>query len=134
MTGPTGTNVAVCAQALIDSVICPEHASARLVLTHASGDEFDQFTAMPEGFELVIFEVGENVSVAGKRVKNIALPVGSRLIADTTRSAVVTDETRIEPGTRYLLALDLGVVAEVRRLFVAWDPPPASNGSATPDE
>ncbi|MEF8979102.1 MAG: hypothetical protein V5A39_09560 [Haloarculaceae archaeon] len=35
-----------------------------------------------------MFEAAENAPVDGKRVTDIALPVGSRLIADVTRSVI----------------------------------------------
>ena len=143
MTGDGGTNIAVCAQAreiapgtqtiaradtataaeretkeeFIDAVIYPEHAGSRLVLTHLLGEDFQQFTAMPEGIEVVVFEAAENAPVSGKRVTDIGLPVGSRLIADVSRSVIVTTDTRIEQGNQYMLALDRGVADEVRRLF-----------------
>jgi trk system potassium uptake protein TrkA len=143
MTGDGGTNIAVCAQAreiapgirtiaradtataakretreeFIDAVVYPEHAGARMVLTYIVGEGFQQFTAMPEGFELVVFEAAENAPVDGKRVNEIALPVGSRLIADVSRSVIITNKTRIERGNQYMLVLDRGVADEVRRLF-----------------
>ncbi|MEF8900273.1 MAG: TrkA family potassium uptake protein [Halovenus sp.] len=143
MTGDGETNIAVCAQAreiapgiqtvaradtataaeretreeFIDAVVYPEHAGSRLVLTYVLGEDFQQFTAMPEGFEVVVFEAAENAPVDGKRVTDIALPVGSRLIADVSRSVIITNETRIEQGNQYMLVLDRGVADEVRRLF-----------------
>jgi trk system potassium uptake protein TrkA len=143
MTGDGETNIAVCAQAreivpgiqtvaradtsiaaeretreeFIDAVVYPEHAGSRLVLTSLLGEDFQQFGAMPEGFEVVVFEAAENAPVDGKHVTDIALPVGSRLIADVSRSVIVTNDTRIEQGNQYMLALDRGVADEVRRLF-----------------
>lgn len=143
MTGDGGTNVAVCAQAreiapeirtiaradtaeaaerevgeeFIDAVVYPEHAGARLVLTHILGEGFEQFAALPEGIEVIVLEVAETAPAAGKRVSTLTLPVGSRVIADVTRSAIVTGDTKLEPGNQYLLGLDRGVADEVRRLF-----------------
>ena len=143
MTGDGGTNVAICAQArelapgvrtvaradtaeaaergarenFIDNVVYPEHAGARLVLSYVLGEQFEQSAGMPEGFDVIVLEVGETAPVAEKRVNQIALPVGSRLIGDVTRSAIVTGDTRLEHGNQYMLALDRGVADEVRRLF-----------------
>jgi len=143
VTGDGGTNVAVCAraremapevrtvaradtaaaaargasEAFIDAVVYPEHAGARLVLTDVLGEGFEQVAGMPEGFEAVVLAVAEDAPVDGKRVDDVALPVGSRLVGDLTRSAVVTGDTRLEHGNEYLLALDRGVADEVRRLF-----------------
>lgn len=144
MAGDGETNVAVCAQAreiapgirtvaradtedaaereireeFIDAVVYPEHAGARLVLTHLLGEGFEQFGAMPEGIETIVLTATENAPVTGKRVREIRIPVGSRLVADVTRSVIVTGDTRIEPGNRYLIGLDRGIADEVRRLFV----------------
>lgn len=143
VTGDGGTNVSVCARArelapgvrtvaradsanaaereerevFIDRVVYPEHAGARQVLTHVVGEGFEQFVEMPQGFEAVVLTVAENAPVNGRRVGEISLPIGSRLIGDVTRSAIVTGDTQLEPGNRYLLALDRGVADEVRRLF-----------------
>ncbi|MEF8820203.1 MAG: TrkA family potassium uptake protein [Haloferacaceae archaeon] len=143
VTGDGGTNIAVCDHArdiaprirtiaradtaeaadqesheeFIDTVIYPEHAGARLVLTHLLGEGFEQFAALSEGIEVIVIEVTETAPAAGKRVSKLALPVGSRLIADVTRSVIVTDETKIEPGNQYLVGLDRGVADEVQRLF-----------------
>jgi trk system potassium uptake protein TrkA len=143
VTGDGETNVAVCAQArelapeirtiaradtaaaaerevkeeFIDAVVYPEHAGARLALTAILGDEFEQFTATPEGIEMIVLEVAESAPVDGKRITDIALPVGSRVIADVTRSVIVTSDTKLEPENRYLIGLDRSVADEVRRLF-----------------
>jgi trk system potassium uptake protein TrkA len=143
VTGDGATNVAVCAQArelapevrtvaradtaaaaereaneaFIDAVVYPEHAGARQVLSYVLGEGFEQFVEMPRGFEAAVFTVAEGAPVDGKRVTEISLPIGSRLIGDVTRSAIVTRETRLEPGNRYMLALDRDVADEVRRLF-----------------
>jgi trk system potassium uptake protein TrkA len=143
VTGDGGTNIAVCAQAreiapeirtvaradtaaaadreareeFIDAVVYPEHAGARLALTSLLGDGFEQVVEMPQGFEAAVLTVAENAPVDGKRVAEISLPLGSRLVGDVTRSAIVTGDTRLEPGNQYLLALDRDVADEARRLF-----------------
>ncbi|WP_152041662.1 potassium channel family protein [Salinigranum salinum] len=143
VTGDGATNVAVCAQAreiapeirtvaradsaaaaereanetFVDGVVYPEHAGARLVLASLLEEGFEQFVELPPGFEAAVFTVADGAPVDGKRVEEISLPVGGRLVGDVTRSAIVTGGTRLESGNRYLLALDRGVADEVRRLF-----------------
>jgi len=143
LTGDGDTNLAVCAEArelaegvrtiaradsaaaaeeesdaaFVDAVVYPEHAGARATLTHVLGDGFEQFAAMPEGFELLVVRAGEAAPATGRRVKQLRLPVGSRLIGDVTRSVIVTADTTVESGNQYMLALDRDVADEARRLF-----------------
>ena len=143
VTGDAATNIAVCATAremdedirtviradgsemaereqregFVDTVVYPEHAGARLTLTHLLDEGVGDLAALPEGFEVATFEVSENAPVAGRAVSAVNFPVGSRVVGDVSRGAIVRNKTEFKPGMQYMVAFDRGVADEVRNLF-----------------
>jgi trk system potassium uptake protein TrkA len=73
-----------------------------------------------ENLEIVEVTVSEKASCAGKTIKQVALPVGSRLIAIVRNGeAEIPEETmQLEPGDSVLAILEPGKEDELRRVLV----------------
>ena len=73
-----------------------------------------------ENLEIVEVTVGEKAACAGKRIKQVALPEGSRLISVVRNGkAEIPDEsTQLEPGDSVLAILEPGKEDELRRVLV----------------
>jgi len=67
--------------------------------------------------EIIEVAVTASALVAGRRLDEIALPTGSLLISTADREELAGADTVREPGERYILAVESGVVDEVLTLM-----------------
>jgi len=73
-----------------------------------------------ENLEIVEVTVGAKAACAGKRIKQVALPEGSRVISVVRdgKAEIPDDQTQLEPGDSVLAILEPGKEDELRRLLV----------------
>jgi trk system potassium uptake protein TrkA len=73
-----------------------------------------------ENLEIVEVTVGPKAACAGKRVKQVQLPEGSRLISVVRdgKAEIPDDQTQLEPGDSVLAILEPGKEDELRRVLV----------------
>jgi trk system potassium uptake protein TrkA len=73
-----------------------------------------------ENLEIVEVEVGAGAPAAGKRVEELALPQGARLISVMRRGTaeIAVGSTRLESGDQVLAILEPGKEDELRRLLL----------------
>src|SRR5918912_1739271 len=73
-----------------------------------------------ENLEIVEVTVGERAACAGKRVKQVQLPEGSRLISVVRdgKAEIPDETTQLEPGDSVLAILEPGKEDELRRVLV----------------
>jgi trk system potassium uptake protein len=73
-----------------------------------------------ENLEIVEVTVGEKAACAGKRIKQVQLPEGSRLISVVRdgKAEIPDETTQLEPGDSVLAILEPGKEDELRRILV----------------
>ena len=73
-----------------------------------------------ENLEIVEITVGDKAACAGKTIKQVALPAGSRLISVVRngKAEVPEDSTQLEAGDSVLAILEPGKEDELRRILV----------------
>ena len=73
-----------------------------------------------ENLEIVEVTVGEKAACAGKKVRQVALPEGSRLISVVRngKAEIPDEQTQLEPGDSVLAILEPGKEDELRRVLV----------------
>jgi trk system potassium uptake protein TrkA len=73
-----------------------------------------------ENLEIVEITVGERSACAGKTVRQVSLPAGSRLISVVRdgKAEIPEDTTQLEPGDSVLAILEPGKEDELRRILV----------------
>src|SRR2546428_4467024 len=73
-----------------------------------------------ENLEIVEVTVGDKAACAGKKIKNVSLPEGSRLISVVRdgKAEIPDESTQLEPGDSVLAILEPGKEDELRRLLV----------------
>lgn len=67
--------------------------------------------------EILDVEVGPTAPAAGTRLEDLSLPRGSLVIADAHGDRVSGAETVLEPGNRYVVAVESAVKREVLNLL-----------------
>src|SRR3982751_1490811 len=73
-----------------------------------------------ENLEIVELTVGAKAACAGKRIKQVALPEGSRVISVVRdgKAEIPDEQTQLEPGDSVLAILETGKEDELRRVLV----------------
>jgi len=73
-----------------------------------------------ENLEIVEVTVGAKAACAGKRIKQVALPEGSRVISVVRdgKAEIPDEQTQLEPGDSVLAILEPGKEDELRRVLV----------------
>jgi trk system potassium uptake protein TrkA len=73
-----------------------------------------------ENLEIVEVTVGHKAACAGKKIKNVSLPEGSRLISVVRdgKAEIPDESTQLEPGDSVLAILEPGKEDELRRVLV----------------
>jgi trk system potassium uptake protein TrkA len=141
LTGREATNFAVCMAAQRMATV-----RTVLRTETAPGEEYDQFvdgTIFPESFgsraaaneitgrgvrsveeiggnldlEIVDVEVTDQAPAAGRRLDEVSFPRGSLIIAEGAGGRIGGPDTVLEPGSRYLVAVESDVADEVMNLL-----------------
>jgi trk system potassium uptake protein TrkA len=140
LTGDTATNLGICMAAsemsgvrvvmrvtdpeavtdyedLVDGIVYPEEPGARAVVNELIGGGVRSVESIGGDLEILEVEVRPNAPAAGRKLKNTNLPKGSLIIAHANGDRVSTAETVLEPGDRYLVAVEAAVNEEVMNLL-----------------
>jgi trk system potassium uptake protein TrkA len=100
-----------------DSVVRPAVAGAKAAAGAILdwGHQLHEFPA--GGFDIVEFAVDPRAPVAGKQLTDVRLPPNSDVIGNTATMDVASPETQFQPGDSYLVAVEPGAAAEIRKLM-----------------
>lgn len=139
LTDDAATNLAVCMEAhrlapdvqtlartatrdeaeytdIVDAIILPQQEAADTAADLLAGKAVRTLVSGPE-LNILEIEVAATAPFAGRRLDAVSLPEGSLVVSDAGRTQVPSGETTLEPGERYLVAVESDVVDEVRMLF-----------------
>lgn len=140
LTGDTGVNLAVCLLArelggdlrtvaridhpgarsyerLVDSVVFPESAGARTAADAIVGGGVQTLANVTGSLDVMLIEVAEGAPGAGKSLEDVRLPAGALVVSTADGELVARPETTLEPGRRYVVAVEPAVADEVLNLF-----------------
>lgn len=140
LTGESGTNMAVCLLArrmnpgvhtvlrvdeapgadfegLADTLVYPEEAGARVAADAIHGSVMRTLEEITGGIEIVEIQVAEGAPAAGRTLQEVSLPRGSLVVSGGDGRHVASREMVLEPGSRYIVAVEPSVHAEVVNLF-----------------
>ncbi|MFC7059487.1 potassium channel family protein [Halovenus salina] len=140
MTGDTATNLGICMAAaemtdvtvvmrvsdpeateeysdLVDGIVYPEEPGARAVINELVGDGVRSVESVGGNLEILEVKITPNAPAAGRTLRNTSLPRGSLIIAHANGDRVSTADTTLEPGDRYLVAVEAAVNDEVMNLL-----------------
>lgn len=140
LTGETATNLGICLAAsemtdvrtvmrvtdpevatgyadLVDGVVYPEEAGSRAVVNELLGGGVRSLESIGGDLEILDVEVAPGAPAAGRRLDSVHLPKGTLIIADAGGDRVSGADTVLEPGDRYLVAVEAAVNEEVMNLL-----------------
>jgi len=102
---------------LVDAIVYPEEPGARAVVNEIVGNGVRSLESIGGDLEILDIEVAEGAPAAGRQLADVSLPRGSLIISYAGGDRVSTAETTLEPGTRYLVAVEAAVNDEVMNLL-----------------
>ncbi|WP_394741109.1 potassium channel family protein [Natronococcus roseus] len=102
---------------LVDSVVYPEAAGARLIANEIVGNAPRVFNALTGDIEIVRVKVGEDAPLAGETLADAPLPEGCLVITDADASHVARPDTILEANHQYVVAVDPDDLDEVAMLL-----------------
>jgi trk system potassium uptake protein TrkA len=140
LTGMSGANLAVCMQVeqmapevrtvaridaaeereyekLVDDVIYPERAGARAAANSIVADAVRTVSDLTGRLEVMEVTVAEGAPAAGRDLTEVRLPTGSLVVSAADGDAVAGPDTVLEPGRRYVVAVDPDVADEVMNVL-----------------
>jgi len=140
LTDEPGTNLAICMEAqqyapsirtiarartgteqeydeVIDATLLPEYLGGDYAADMLVGEDVRTLVYPTAELDIIEVTVAPSAPVAGRRLDEIALPEGSLLISTADRTELARADTVLEPGERYILAVEANVVDEVLNLM-----------------
>ncbi|WP_424018272.1 potassium channel family protein [Halorientalis pallida] len=141
LTQNTGVNLAVCLEAtemngdglrtiarvdrlggeeytrFVDAVVFPERAGARMAANEIIGGDVESISDVTETLDIVQVRVAEGAPAAGKRLANVNFPTGTLVISDDDGERIAGPDTTLDPGKRYVVAVEPDVADEVMNLL-----------------
>jgi trk system potassium uptake protein TrkA len=140
LTGDTATNLGICLAAsemtdvrtvlrvtdpaatseyedVVDSTVSPLESGSRAVVNEILGGGVRSVEAVGGDLEILEVTISPEAPAAGRRLENVSLPKGSLIIAHGEGNRVSSADTVLEPGDRYLVAVEAGVNQEVMNLL-----------------
>lgn len=139
LTGETGLNLAICMVSedmspgirtvarierdvgdsylrFVDAVVFPERAGSRLAVNEIVGSEVQTLADVTSELDIMVITVDEGAPVAGKSLNEVRLPEGSLVVSEGDCVGVAGRDTVLEPGEKYVIAVEPNVVDEVLNL------------------
>ena len=139
LTGETGLNLAVCMVSeemsdgirtvaridrdvgdsylrFVDAVVFPERAGSRLAVNEIVGSEVQTLADVTSDLDIMVVTVDEGAPVAGKSLEEVRFPEGSLVVSEGDCVGVAGRDTVLEPGERYVIAVEPEVTDEVLNL------------------
>lgn len=140
LTGDTATNLGICMAAsemtdvrvimrvddanaaeeygpLVDGIVYPDDPGARAVVNEVIGEGVRSIEGIGGDLEIVEVEITPEAPAAGRRLEQVSLPRGSLVISDAEGGHIGTADTVLDPGNRYLVAVETAVIDEVLNLL-----------------
>jgi trk system potassium uptake protein TrkA len=140
LTDETGTNLAICMEAqqlapairtlaraeteadqeyneVVDATLLPKYLGADHAADMLTGEDIRTLVYPTANLDVIKVTVTESAPVAGRRLDEIALPEGALLISTEEREELAGPNTVLEPGDRYILAVESDIVDEVMDLL-----------------
>jgi Trk K+ transport system NAD-binding subunit len=96
---------------------CPEEAGSRAVVNELLGGGVRSLESIGGDLEILDVAVAPDAPAAGRRLDSVHLPKGTLIIADAAGNRVSGADTVLEPGDRYLVAVEAAVNEEVMNLL-----------------
>ncbi|WP_152040283.1 potassium channel family protein [Salinigranum salinum] len=140
LTGETGLNLAVCMAAremspdvrtvaridraaadaytrFVDAVLFPERAGARVAVNEILGSDVQTLADVTGSLDIMQIRVAEGAPAAGKTLSEIRFPSGTLVISDDDGERIARPDTTLDPGRRYVVAVEPDVADEVMNLM-----------------
>jgi trk system potassium uptake protein TrkA len=140
LTGETGVNLAACLAArelspetrtvcridraageaytrFVDAVLFPEHAGARVAVNQILSSDVQTIADVTGSLDIMQIRVEEGAPAANKPLSKVRFPSGTLVISDDDGNRVARPDTTLDPGKRYVVAVEPDVVDEVLNLL-----------------
>jgi trk system potassium uptake protein TrkA len=140
LTGETGLNLAVCMAAtelssgvrtvaridraageaytrFVDAVLFPERAGARVAANEILGSDVQTLADVTGTLDIMQIRVAEGAPAAGRSLSEIRFPSGTLVISDDDGERIARPDTTLDPGRRYVVAVEPDVADEVMNLM-----------------
>ncbi|WP_318570342.1 TrkA family potassium uptake protein [Salinigranum marinum] len=140
LTGETGLNLAVCMAAerlspeirsvcridraagesytrFVDAVLFPERAGARVAVNEIIGGDVQTLADVTGTLDIMQIRVVEGAPAANKTLQEIRFPSGTLVISDDDGERIARPDTTLDPGRRYIVAVEPDVAGEVMNLL-----------------
>jgi trk system potassium uptake protein TrkA len=140
LTGDAGQNLAICMVAtelapeirtvarieaaageaytrFVDAVVFPEEAGARMAANRIVGSDVQTLTDVTTDLEIMQIRVAEGAPAAGKPLSAVRFPEGTLVVSDDECECIARPDTTLDPGNRYVVAVEPEVAEEVLNLL-----------------
>lgn len=140
LTGNTGLNFGICMAAMklneqiktitrienpeaeeykqfVDDVVFPEEAGAKVAANKIIGSDVQSLSGLTGNLDILDIELAEGAPATNKTLQEINFPVGTLVISGAGGDHVARPDTVMEPGKRYIIAVDPDVAEEVMNLL-----------------
>lgn len=101
----------------VDGIVFPEHYGARAAVNEIVMEGVRTVEEVFGDVEILEVEIAEDAPVAGKPLDEVRLPRGSLIIVDAAGEHIGGPGTVLEPGKRYVVAVEADVSDEVMNLL-----------------
>jgi trk system potassium uptake protein TrkA len=101
----------------VDGLVFPERLGARAATNEIVTEGVRTIEDIGGNVEVVEVEVAEGAPVANRRLDEVRLPRGSLIIVDYQGNRLGGPDTVLEPGHRYVVAVESDVADEVLNLL-----------------
>jgi trk system potassium uptake protein TrkA len=101
----------------VDAVVYPEAAGARAAANETAEGEVQSLPSVTGDVEILEISVAEGAPAAGRTLAEIAFPAGTLVISGEDGNRISKPDTRLTPGSRYVVAVEPAVVDEVLQLM-----------------
>jgi trk system potassium uptake protein TrkA len=102
---------------VVDATLLPQYLGGDHAADMLTGEGVRTLVYPTDDLDIIEVCVTDSAPVAGKQLDEIALPRGTLLISTAEREGLAGPETVLEPGERYILAVESDVVDEVLDLL-----------------
>ncbi|WP_435320636.1 potassium channel family protein [Haloarchaeobius sp. TZWSO28] len=101
----------------VDGVVFPESLGARAAVNEIIVEGVRTLEDIGGNVEVVEVEIADDAPAAGKTLEEVRLPRGSLIVVDAEGNRLGGPETVLEPGNRYVVAVESDVMDEVMNLL-----------------
>lgn len=101
----------------VDGVVFPASLGARAAVNEIVGEGVRTVEEVFGDVEVLEVEIAEDAPAAGRTLREVRLPRGSLIVVDYHGNRIGGPETVLEPGERYVVAVEHGVSDEVMNLL-----------------